>query len=172
MAEHAIPLFPSFGASRIGIKTSKKNVVTFVIDKDDFTKVTAFTEHPDRLTGESSFKSFKRHYDDMYGDMHPNATLTHWSEGEHYTGVFEIKSLKKKGNKYHLKTDTVLSEHSDSLLAHDPGYSEMAKLFDSFSNSNIIQEGSFFLEGTNEVDKEDFCDWFNNITQEGESISC
>ena len=172
MAEHAIPLYPSFGASRIGLKTNKKNVVTFVIRQDDFSKVTAYTEHPDRLTGECSIKTFKQNYDAMYDSVHPNATLTHWSEGEHYTGVFEIKSLKKKGKYYHLKTDTLLSEHTDGLLAHDSQYSEFAEFFDSSAATDVIREGSFFLEGTNDVDKEDFCSWFSNITLDGESTTC
>ena len=77
----------------------------------------------DMVTGESSIKTFKQNYDAMYDSVHPNATWKHWSEGEHYIGLFEIKSLKKKRDYYHLKTDTLLSEHTDSLLAHDSQYS-------------------------------------------------
>lgn len=171
MAEHAIPLYPSFGASRIGVRTNKRNELTFVIDQDDFSKVMAFTEHPDRLTGVSSIKSFRKNYKKMYGNNHPNATLTHWSDGEYYTGIFEIKSFRKRRNKYHIKTDTLLSEHSDGLLAHSD-YVEMAQFFDSSASTDVIRQGSFFLEGTNDVDKEDFCSWFSNITLNGDSITC
>ena len=107
----------------------------------------------------------------MYGSIHPNITLTHWSEVEHYTN-FELKSLKKKGKYYHLTTDTLLSERTDSLLAHDLQYSEFAEFFDSSAGTDVIREGSFILEGTNDVDKEDFCSWFSNITLDGESITC
>ena len=85
MAEHAIPLYPSFGASRIGVRTNKRNELTFVIDQDDFSKVMAFTEHPDRLTGVLSIKSFRKNYKKMYGNNHPNATLR--------TGVMESITL-------------------------------------------------------------------------------
>ena len=58
------------------------------------------------------------------------------------------------------------------MLVHDSQYSELAEFFDSSEATNVIQEGSFFLEGSNDVDKEDFCSWFSNITLDGESITC
>ena len=80
----------------------------------------------------------------MYGDNYPNATLTHWSNGEHCNGIFEINSFGKRGETYYIKTDTLLGEHSDSLLAHDSEFTKMAHLFDSFADTDLIREGSFF----------------------------
>ena len=173
MAELVNPLYPSFGASKIGIATNKKGVLTFVVNQDDFSEVMASTGHADRLTGVSSIKSFKKNYREMYDDDFPSVTLTHWSGGDYYSGVFGIKSFRKKGNKYHIKSDSLLSDHSDGLMAHDPSLVGMAELFDDgFAATEVIQKGSFVLEGTNEVDQEDFCSWFSNITQNGDSVTC
>ena len=172
MAELVNPLYPSFGASKIGIATNKKGVLTFVINQDDFSEVMASTGHADRLTGVSSIKSFKKNYREMYDDDFPSVTLTHWSGGDYYSGVFGIKSFRKKGNKYHIKSDSLLSDHSDGLMAHDPLLVEIAQLGEGFAATGVIQEGSFVLEGTKEVDQEDFCSWFSDIALNGDSVTC
>ena len=99
----------SFGASDVQVRPSRngkhKGRMTFSFDADNCSKITAFTDRPDRLTRQLSMKPFANDFNDLFGDDKPNASLTSWQEGEFHNHAFEIYSIKRKNGQYHLKTD-------------------------------------------------------------------
>ena len=136
----------SFGASDVGYSANKKKKITYIVDSKDISVITAFTDRPDRLTGKTTMKWFAKNFDNMFGDDLPNASLTHWTDKQFYNGVFEIESIKKKKDKFYIKTDTLLEDHSNGAMAHDPNLMGMAGLAESSQATDVIKQANFFID--------------------------
>lgn len=70
----------SFGAADIGYSSNKKGKVTYFVDEDDVSAITAFTDRLNRLTGTTKIQKFVRNFKRMFGNDKPNASLTHWTD--------------------------------------------------------------------------------------------
>ena len=66
----------SFGASNVRVRETRKGHLTFIFDAKSTSKVTAFSDRPDRLTGQMSMKKLADGFDDIFFDSKPNASLT------------------------------------------------------------------------------------------------
>ena len=137
----------SFGASNIGIQSGKQGKITFVMDSENVSPVTLFTDRPDRITGQWKMKKLARNFKNMFDKDYPNASITHWTDGKFYNGVFEVKSVKRRKNNFYLKSDILLEEHAQGSLAHDPLLADMSSLVDDFAATNVIKNANFFLDG-------------------------
>ena len=140
----------SFGAADIGYSSNKKGKVSYFVDEDDVSTITAFTDRPKRVAGTTNIKKFARNFKRMFGDGKPNASLTHWTDGKFYNGVFEIKSIKKKNGKYHIKTDSLLKDHLTGAMAHEPLLGKMSALMDQSAATKVIAQASFFIDSSSE----------------------
>ena len=128
----------SFGASNVTAKATKKGHMTFTFSGDDGTDMTAFTDRPDRLTGQLPLKRFARTFRKNFGDDYPNASMTSWKDGEFANSVFEITKFKHNGGDYHLKTDLLLDNFNQLKI------SSHAKK--SGENVYFLPEASFFVD--------------------------
>jgi len=142
----------SFGASDIGVRARKQGELTFVIDSKNVSTVTTFTDRPDRVTGQMKMSRLARSFTNMFGTNYPNASITHWTDGKFYNGVFEVKSIRKRRNKFYLKTDVLIEDHGRGSLAHDPNLVKMAGLFDDFAATKVIDNASFFVDNFGGLD--------------------
>ena len=150
----------SFGAADIGYSSNKQGKVTYFVNEDDISAITAFTDRPNRLTGTTNIKKFARNFKKMFGDDKPNASLTHWTDGKFYNGVFEIKSIKKRSGKYHIKTDSLLKDQITGAMGHAPTQVEMSLLMDESAATKVIKQASFYIDSSSEGSE------YANCTQE------
>ena len=74
----------------------------------------------------------------MFGEDKPNASLTHLTDGKFYNGFFEVRSIKKRNKKYHIKTDLLLKDHVTGAMAHEPLLAKMSDLMDQLTATKVI----------------------------------
>ena len=138
----------SFGAADIGYSSNKKGIVTYFFNQDDVSAIAAFTDRPNQLKGTTNMQKLSKNFKRMFGDDLPNASLTHWTDGNFYSGVFRIKSIKKRNKKYHIKTDSFLKDQITGAMGHDPVLIKMSALMEESAATKVISQASFYLNSS------------------------
>ena len=134
----------SFGASDVEASSNRKGHMKFVYKAESSTEVTAFTDRPDRLTDRLPMKKLANSFDTIFADGKPNASLTHWGRnGSFHNHVHEILKIKKKGNKYTIKTNLLEDDYIGEIFPDgmDGGSNALGT-----PNPFAIAQANFFID--------------------------
>ena len=133
----------SFGASNVKAREGRKGNLNFFFDQKNTSKVTAFTDRPDRLTGQMSMKDLVNEFDAIFFDSKPNASLTHWDEDGFHNHVYEIKSInRRKGGSYRMKTNLLGADFYENFADDQIVCSKG----DECIEPSVIEEANFFID--------------------------
>ena len=134
----------SFGASEVETSSNRKGHMKFIFNADNSSAVTAFTDRPDRLTDRLTMKKFVNSYDTIFGGGKPNASVTHWDmKGKFNNHAYEILGIKKKGNKYIVRTDLLQEDYIDEV-AFDGDNNDSGAV--GIPNPFSIAQANFFID--------------------------
>ena len=133
----------SFGTSNVRARQNRKGQLTFIFDAKNTSKITAFSDRPERLTGQMSMKKLANGFDNIFFDSRPNASLTHWDDDGFHNHIYEIKSInRRKNGTYSMKTNLLESALSENFADDQIVCSKGDKCIEP----HVIEEANFFID--------------------------
>ena len=134
----------SFGASSVKTRPTRDGLVAFRINADDCSVITAFTDHPNRITAQMRMERFAREFGDMFDQQKPSASLTYWDKkGNLRNHVYEINTIKTIKNKYIIKAELIKGDYID--LADN---NSKKRLKSKCVEQKAITNANFFMDGS------------------------
>ena len=89
-------------------------------------------------------KKFVKSFDEVFGNDKPNASATYWdNDGDFINHVYEISGIRRKAEKYIMKTNLLHEVYIDTVLSgnHDDSLN-----ISGIPNPYSIAEANFFID--------------------------